>query len=420
MLTNPWPKTPAPAEGAAPMRGADILRQAYRAVRAYPLRALLILLAMAMGVGSVVVLTALGDSARRYVADQFASLGTHLVIVLPGRSETVGGQPPLLGETPRDLTLDDAAALLRSRHIARVAPLVVGDSPVAWRGLERDVTILGATADLQPVRQLTLAEGRFLPAGDLRNAASWCVLGAKVREQLFGQSPALGQWLNIGDRRYRVAGVLASKGHSVGVDFDDLAIIPVASAQALFDSAGLFRVLVETHGRESVQGAADDIRAIIKARHDGEDDVTIITQDSVLSTFDKILSTLTYGLAGIAAISLAVAGVLIMNVMLVSVSQRTAEIGLLKAIGADSPAIRRLFLAEAALLSAIGAASGVLLGSGGVLVLGRLYPRLAFAAPGWAYLAAVLIALGAGLGFGVLPAARAARLDPVAALSGRE
>lgn len=404
---------------AAGIRGLDILLQSYRAVRAYPLRAVLILLAMAMGVGAVVTLTALGDSARRYVAGQFASLGTHLVIVLPGRSETVGGHPPLLGETPRDLTLDDAEALLRSRHVLRIAPLIVGDAPVAWHGLERDVTILGATADLQPVRQLLLAEGRFLPRGDAHNAASLCVLGAKVREELFGKAVAVGQWVNIGNRRYRVAGVLASKGHSVGVDFDDLAIIPVASAQALFDSPGLFRILVETSGREAVPAAVADIRATIQARHDGEDDVTLITQDSVLSTFDRILRTLTYGLGGIAAISLVVAGILIMNVMMVSVTQRTGEIGLLKAIGADSATIRRLFLAEAALLSCLGALCGLALGYAGVVVLGRLYPSFPFAAPGWAYAAAVVIALGAGLGFGVLPAARAAQLDPVQALSGR-
>ncbi|TAN46765.1 MAG: FtsX-like permease family protein [Methylococcaceae bacterium] len=401
------------------MHPLDILRLAARAVLAYPSRAALILLAMSIGVGAVVMLTGLGDSARRYVVNQFASLGTHLVIVLPGRSETVGGQPPLLGETPRDLTLDDAKALLRSRYVVRVAPLIVGESPVAWRGLERDVTILGATADLQPVRQLVLAEGRFLPGGDPRSAKPLCVLGSKLRNELFGNAAAVGQWVTIGDRRYRVAGVLASKGHSVGIDFDDIALVPVASAQALFDSYGLFRVLVETGGREVVQAAADDIRSTIKMRHDGEDDVTIITQDSVLGTFDKILRTLTYGLSGIAAISLVVAGILIMNVMLVSVTQRTGEIGLLKAIGADTITIRRLFLTEALLLSGLGALCGLALGWLGVLVMGRLYPGFPFAAPWWAYASAVVIAMSAGLGFGVLPAARAARLDPVQALARR-
>lgn len=401
------------------IRDTDILHQAYRAVLAYPLRAGLILLAMAMGVSAVVVMTALGDSARRYVANQFASLGTNLIIVLPGRAETVGSAPPLLGETPRDLTLDDAEVLLRSRHVARIAPLIVGESPVAWRALEREVTILGATADLQSVRQLQLAEGRFLPRMDSRSATPLCVLGTKLREALFGTAAAVGQWVNIGDRRFRVTGVLASKGYSVGVDFDDLAIVPVASAQALFNSPGLFRILVEASGREAVLAAVADIRAMVKARHDGEDDVTLITQDSVLSTFDKILRTLTYGLGGIATISLAVACILIMNVMLVSVTQRTAEIGLLKALGADAGTIRRLFLAEAALLSGLGTVCGLVLGAGGVLVLGRLYPNFPIAAPWWAYIAAGTIALGAGLGFGVLPAARAAQMDPVQALARR-
>ena len=153
------------------MNGADTLRYALAALYANRLRSGLILLAMAIGVAAVIVLTALGDGARRYVTGEFASLGTNLLIVLPGRTETTGGPPPLFGETPRDLTLDDALALLRSPFVARVAPLAVGQAAVSYGTRERDVTILGSTADLAPVRHLAVAQGRFLPPGERHRSA---------------------------------------------------------------------------------------------------------------------------------------------------------------------------------------------------------------------------------------------------------
>lgn len=401
------------------MRASDVVITSAKAIITQPLRASLILIAMAIGVAAVVVLIALGESARRYITGEFAALGTHLIIVLPGRTETVGGQPPLFGETPRDLTLDDAFALLRSPHIERVAPITVGSAPVSYGGRERETSIIGSTATLEQVRHLTVAQGRFLPEIDPDQAAPFCVIGQKVRRELFGERRALGQWLRIGDRRFRVVGILGSTGHSLGEALDEIVIIPVASAQALFNTASLFRVLADTQSNDAVPKAVEDIRRIIKARHEGEDDVTIITQDSVIQTFDKILNALTLTVAGIAAVSLVVAGILVMNVMLVSVSQRTAEIGLLKAIGASRSQLRLLFLAEAVLLSLVGAVLGLSLGQGSVLLLSRLYPTFPIAVPAWALLAALGVAVAAGLLFGVLPAAKAARLDPIQALAKR-
>ncbi len=401
------------------MSALDTLRYAFAALTANRLRSGLILLAMAIGVAAVIVLTALGDGARRYVTGEFASLGTNLLIVLPGRTETTGGPPPLFGETPRDLTLDDALDLLRSPYVARLAPLVVGAAAVSHGTRERDVTILGSTADLAPVRHLAVAQGRFLPAGDPRTAAPVCVLGHTLRKELFGDANPLGEWLRIGDRRFRVIGVLAESGVSIGVEFDDLAIIPLASAQALFDQPSLFRILAEGATGIDMQAGADDLRARLQARHEGEDDVTIITQDSVIATFDRIFAALTYAVAGIAAVSLVVAGILVMNVMLVAVAQRTAEIGLLKAIGAPAGTVRRLFVAEALLLSAAGGLAGLALGLAASGLIARLYPLLPTAPPLWAVVAAIGVALGTGLAFGVLPATRAARLDPVDALARR-
>jgi putative ABC transport system permease protein len=401
------------------MRLEDTVLQAFGAIRTQRLRASLIILAMSIGVAAVTVLTALGESARNYVVHEFEALGTHLVIVLPGRTETTGGHPPLFGETPRDLTLADAQALLRSRHIAAIAPLTVGAAPVSSQGLERESNILGSTSDLLRVRHLTLAQGRFLPKVEMDKALSVCVIGQTIREQLFPQQAAIGQWLRINDRRFRVIGLLSSEGQSIGVDFDEIVIIPVASAQALFNTSSLFRILVETKSEQDMIKAADDIRRIIKARHEGEDDVTLITQDSVVRTFDKILTALTLTVTSIASISLAVAGVLVMNVMLVSVTQRTAEIGLLKALGASRSHLLWLFLTEAAMLSLAGALLGVILGRSALAILQAVYPDFPFHLPGWALFAALLVAVVTGLVFGVMPARKAARLDPVEALGKR-
>lgn len=401
------------------MRLEDTLHLAAGSIFSSWLRTSLIILGVAIGVSAVILLAALGDSARRYITGEFAELGANIIAVLPGRSETTGGPPPLLGETPRDLTIDDAMALARSPLINRVAPVMVGSAPVSYAGLERDVTIFGTTADMLEVRKLSMAQGRFLPDIDPHLASPACVLGDELAKELFGARGALGQWVRIGDRRFRVSGVIAQSGVSMDVDLGDMAFISVAAAAALFNTESLFRVLVEAKAASGIAATSGEIRRIIRDRHEGEDDITLIAQDSIIATFDRIMLALTLGIAGIAAISLAVAGILIMNIMLVTVTQRTAEIGLLQALGAPRRRIRDLFLSEALLLSSCGALAGLILGLALTELLRHLYPVLPIAAPMWAVLAAVGMALATGLVFGVMPALRAARLDPVAALARR-
>lgn len=401
------------------MRVVDTFAHAFTAIKMQPFRVMLIVLAMSIGIASVTLLTALGESARLYIVNEFQALGTHLIIVLPGRTETTGGQPPLFGATPRDLTLADADALYRSQHIAAIAPVSIGAAPVSTKGLEREVTILGSTAALRRVRHLNLSKGHFLPETDSDKALSICVIGQTIKDELFAKQQALGQWLRINDRRFRVIGVLASEGQSIGVDFDDMVIIPVASAQALFNTQSLFRILVEAKSKQGMYQAVNDISEIIKLRHEGEDDVTLITQDSVVNTFDEILTALTLTVASIASISLAVAGILVMNVMWVSVTQRRAEIGLLKALGATQRQILWLFLTEAAMLSVAGAFMGLLLGKVALLILQMSYPEFPVYLPTWAAFSALAVSLLTALIFGVLPARQAARMNPVMALSKR-
>lgn len=397
----------------------DTFNHAVTSIKSQRLRTALIILAMSIGVTSVTVLIALSESARSYIINEFEALGTHLVIVLPGRNETTGGPPPLFGETPRDLTLQDAQSLLHSPYIAAVAPLTIGLAPVTFAGLERETNIFGSTHDLLQVRHLTMAQGSFLPKSETDNVLSVCVIGQKIKEELFANSTVLGQWLRINDRRFRVIGVLASEGESVGVDFDEMVIIPVAAAQALFDTESLFRILIETKSRDAMVKAVDEVKKIIKLRHEGEDDITIITQDSVVGAFNKILTSITIAVASIGGISLLVAGVLVMNVMLVSVSQRTAEIGLLKALGASQWQVQGLFLMEAIVLSLAGALMGLLIGQAAIYLLKVSYPSFPVELPLWGLISAITVSVFTGLLFGVLPARKAAQLDPIGALAKR-
>lgn len=400
------------------MRIADTIKFSWNALAYAKLRTSLMLLAMAIGVASVIILTALGEGARHYVVNQFSSMGSNLLIVLPGRSETTGNVNPatFIGSTPRDLTLDDAQSLRRLPGIKAIAPVIVGATPISHDGLEREVPVFGSTRDMQHVVKMSIAQGQFLPESTLDRSIPVCVIGATVKKELFKNKRAIGEWVRIGDYRFRVIGVLGSEGHSLGMDMDETVIIPVLSAQTVFNSPALFRILITTKNRDSLDRTKARILEILKQRHQGEEDITVIRQDAILETFDDILKALTASVAGIAAISLAVAGILIMNVMLISVSQRTSEIGLFKAVGASPGLIESIFLTEAIFLSILGAICGVVIGYLGTTTLSQTFPGIQFAAPWWAHIAAILVAVLTGIIFGILPAKRASRLDPVEAL----
>ncbi|MCF8149111.1 MAG: ABC transporter permease [Sulfuritalea sp.] len=399
------------------MRNADVLRFARDAAAGYPLRTALSVLAMAIGVAAVVVLTSLGDGARRYVVEQFSSLGSNLVIVLPGRSATGGFNPAnAVTTTPRDLTVDDAAALQRLPSVRRVAPLAAGTSEINANGRLREALVAGTTSTYLEIRSFKMAQGQFLPVADWNRGAPVAVIGAKIQQEIFPGGSAVGELIRLGDRRLRIVGVLKSTGTGLGMNTDEVVFVPVGIAQAMFNTNTLFRILIEARSRDHIDAVKREVAGVLKSRHGDEEDVTVITQDAVLATFDKLLRALTAAVAGIAAISLAVAGILVMNVMLVAVTQRTGEIGLLKALGARGDTIRNAFMAEAAMLSLVGALTGYGLGLFGAFVLRQMYPVFPAYPPDWAVVAALVTALSTGLLFGIMPARRAARMDPVEAL----
>jgi putative ABC transport system permease protein len=399
------------------MSPAELLRFAARALAGHRARTLLSLLGMAIGVASVVALTALGEGARRYVTDQFATIGSNILVVVPGKTETTG--LPGLAPGARDLTFGDALAVAREvPGVVRVAPIVRGTESVAYGGRRRQVAILGSTRDLMELIHMRAARGEALPAEDMRQVRSVVLLGAKTAAELFRGEEALGRVVRIGGWRMRVTGILEKKGETMGIDIDDLALVPVATAMRMLDRRSLARLMIEVRGHTALPAAADRVRRLLAARH-REEDVTLLTHDAVVATFSSILTALTLALGAIAAVSLAVAGIGIMNVMLVAVSERTREVGLLRAVGVGRGQVLAAFLAEAMLLSAAGGALGLGAGWGAVRLLVRIYPGFPAAPPAWAVAAALGTALAAGCLFGLLPARRAAALDPVRALAGR-
>lgn len=399
------------------MRVLELVGFAAAALRGHRLRAGLSVAGVAVGIAAVVALTALGEGARAYVVGEFAALGSNLVIVLPGKVETTGHAP--FGGAERDLTLDDFRAISQRVPLVRqAAPLVAGSETVRWGDRGRSVPVLGTTAEFVEVRRLQLASGRFLSPGDPDQGGMEMVLGVKLARELFGAISPLGEVVRVGQWRFRVVGVMAPRGRSIGFDFDDLAFVPARTAMRMFNRSSLFRILVDCHRGDDLDRVKTEITALLKERHRAEA-VTVITQDAMVTAFSSILRALTLALVGIASVSLAVAGVGIMNVMLVSVSERRAEIGLLKAIGASNRQVLSAFLVEAALLSSSGGVAGVALGVVLVRALVHVFPEFPAAPPPWAVASALALALAVGVVFGVWPARRATGLDPVAALARR-
>lgn len=394
---------------------AEMIRFAAQALYGHRLRTGLSLVGMTIGVAAVIVLTALGEGARLYVTGQFADIGANLLILVPGKSETTGMLPGVTG-APNDLTLDDAEAIGRQvPGVTNVSPLVMANETVAAGERRRQVAVLGTTREYFEIRNLKTSAGEILPSGDWSRGQPVAILGKDVARDLFPGGSPLGEVIRIGAFRMRVIGVLEPKGTQIGVNFDELVIVPVSVTMKMFNRSSLFRIIAHVATPGEIVAAKGRVVALMKDRH-GEEDITVLTQDSVLDTLSAILGALTMALGGIGAISLSVAGLGIMNVMLVSVSERTGEVGLLKALGAKNRQILGVFLAEAALLSSLGGVLGLLVGFAVTQGIGLIFPALGASPPWWAVVAAFTTSLLVGLFFGVLPARRAMKLDPVAAL----
>jgi len=397
----------------------DVLGFAARALRGHRLRSGLSVLGVTIGVASVIVLTSLGEGARLYVTGEFADMGTNLIMVTPGKTET-SGMALFLGRAPNDLTVDDARALRRQiPGVRNAVPMTMGEAPLRFGDRSRDVTVVGTTPQMQSVRSLRMGIGRYLPDSDPDRGPRVCVIGTKIQRELFQEVNPLGEMLKLGDESYRVIGVIAPRGRSMGMDLDELIHVPVGRAMRMFDQTSLWQIFVEVNSHEQIPRVKKEISRLLTERHDDIEDVTIQTQDALLSTFSQIMGALTMALGGIAAISLSVAGVGIMNVMLVSVSERTGEIGLLKALGGSPSQVLLVFLIEAAVLSTLGGLLGLAVGLGAGRIFVIFVPAFPVESPTWAVVGSLGLSVALGILFGALPARRASRLDPVLALAGR-
>ncbi|MGD8329851.1 MAG: ABC transporter permease [Acidobacteriota bacterium] len=397
------------------MRMRDLVGLAFGALQGYRLRSALSMLGIAIGIAAVILLTSIGEGTRRYVLDQFTQFGTNILAVNPGKTETMG-IPGVLGGTTHKLTLDDAEALRRINGVEEVVPAVLGNARVEAEGLGRSVPIYGVTSGMPQVFKFGIRQGSFLPAGDPRRGSNVVVLGPTLKRELFGDQNALGRFVRVADFRLRVIGIQAPKGTMMGIDIDDLAWVPVATAMRMFNLDEMMEIdVLFSHSGLTDQVAAE-VRRVLIERHDGNEDFTITTQTDMLEVFGNIMSVVTWGVAAIAGISLIVGAIGILTIMWIAVGERTQEIGLLRALGATPGQIQALFLAEASALSTLGGAVGLAAGAGIAVLLRALVPGLPVHTPLAFVVAALGVSLATGLLSGVLPARRAASLAPVEAL----
>ncbi len=394
---------------------SDALWLSLRAVTAQRLRSALTLLGIAVGIAAVILLTSIGEGIHRFVLAEFTQFGTNIASISPGKVSTSGPAPTGIPTSVRPLTLDDARALAQLPHVTALTATVWGNTEVSANGRLRRTTVNGVGAGMTEVYRIKVKTGQFLPPESLENARALIVLGAKLKEELFGSANPLGARVRVGNLQFRVVGVLEAKGQFLGVDLDDAAYIPTARALELYNRDGLMKIdLAYEEGVPAARVVAL-VKARLGARH-GREDFTLTTQEDMLRTLSKILDILTMAVAALGSISLLVGGVGIVTIMTIAVSERTAEIGLLVALGAPRRSVLWLFLGEAVALSALGGCLGLALGMGLAQLIHLGVPGLPVHTPITFVVLAEAVAVLIGLLAGVLPASRAARLDPVQAL----
>jgi len=396
------------------MQLRDLLHLTASSLIAHRLRSFLSALGIAVGVAAVVLLTSIGEGVHRFVLAEFTQFGTNLVAINPGKVTTGGVSMGVFG-TQRPLTIEDAQALKRLPYARAVVAFVQGNAEVEAGNRSRRTTIYGAGSQMPEAFQMDVKSGRFLPDDDPTAPRAFAVLGSKLKYELFDDLNPLGQRITVGGNRFRIIGVMASKGNVLGFDLDDTVYIPAARALSLFNRDTLHEVDVLYDDKTSVETVVAGIKKILIERH-GKDDVTITTQQQMLEVLGSVLNVLTFAVGAIGGISLLVGAIGIVTIMTISVNERISEIGLIRALGGRRSQVLSLFLGEAIVLSAVGGLAGLGLGIGIAQLLHLSLPALPVHTSWNFVILAEVIAISIGLIAGVLPARRAARLDPVEAL----
>ena len=396
------------------MRFNDAVKMSWRSITAQRSRSILTLLGIAVGIAAVILLTSIGEGLHRFVLAEFTQFGTNVIQITPGKA-TTGGANPGFPSSVRPITLADAQALNRVPEVNTVTPGITGNSEVEGNGRLRRVLVYGTTASLLQSFNLRVKGGQFLPGDDAEDARNFAVLGAKLKQELFGSDNALGARVRVGSLQFRVIGVLEARGQFLGIDLDDIVYVPAARALELFNRDGLMEISLTYSEGANAQRVVDAAKTILVARH-GREDFTVVTQADMLRTLSNILDILTMAVAALGSISLLVGGVGIVTIMTIAVTERTGEIGLLVALGAKRATVLRLFLGEAIVLSAVGGVLGLAIGIALAQLVRLAVPALPVQTPLMFVVLAEMVAVVIGLLAGVLPARRASLLDPVQAL----
>ncbi|MBM4458747.1 MAG: FtsX-like permease family protein [Chloroflexi bacterium] len=409
----------------------ESIRIALRGLSVNKLRSALTMLGIIIGVGAVITLMSVGQGVQVLITEELQSVGTNLLFVMPGQFSNSGARPRT-GSGSASLTLADAAAIADPFHVPsamKVAPELMASADVSYGRQDLRIQVSGVTPDYSVVRKFPVDFGAFFSETDMNAQARVAVLGSSTYERLFGASIyPIGEIIKINGIPFKVIGVLQSKGGASGGNRDDIVLVPLTTAhQRLFPRYRTNRgeprlsvIYVEVISEDRMDRAADEVTTLLRHRHGirfgADDDFTVISQKDLLAIFGEITGVLTIFLGAIAGISLLVGGIGIMNIMLVSVTERTREIGLRKAVGARRKDILAQFLVEAIVLALIGGFIGILLGASGAAAISRLQDDLKAVLTPQSVLLATGFSAAVGLFFGIYPATRAARLNPIEAL----
>ncbi|MAT52175.1 MAG: peptide ABC transporter permease [Porticoccaceae bacterium] len=391
----------------------DGVRWIVRALWVQRVRSLLTIIGFAIGIAAMVLLSSLGEGLRLFVLKEFTQFGSHIVAVTPGKTETFGLSGIL--NTTRPLTLEDALSLAHINGVEEVVPMVMGNAQVKAAGRSRYTNIAGVGPRADVAWGINVSSGTFLPEEDLLRARSFAVLGSELKAELFGNGNALGEFIHAGGNRFRVVGVMEPKGEFLGTDLDDMIYIPAIKALQMFNRESLMEVDIFYNPSLTAEAISERVRALLIRRH-GFEDFTIVTQDEMLDTMDNILRILKFAGAGLGAISLLVGAVGITTILMITVTERVNEVGLLRALGGTRSQVRNLFLGEAAFLGLAGGISGILVITVIFLIAKLLVPALPMAIEPEVVLGALGLSMLIGLVAGLRPAMNATRMSPIDAL----
>lgn len=396
------------------MHFRDLISLTTSSFLTYRMRSFLTGLGIAIGIAAVILLTSIGEGLHQFVLAEFSQFGTNIITIQPGKTQTQGGNVGVFGSM-KPLSLADADALRHLPYVENVNPSVMGNTEVRFNGKTRRTTIFGEGRDFAKAFTMKVQSGSFWPDEDNEQARAFVVLGAKVRHELFAAENPLGQYLRVGGQRYRVIGVMEPKGQVLGLDLDDSVFIPAGRAMELLNRPGLIEMQVSYRAGADVNAVIHSLSEQLKERH-GREDFTIISQEQALEVLSSVLDVITFAVGALGGISLLVGAVGILTIMTMAVTERTAEIGLLRALGAQEKQVLMLFLGEAIMLSALGGVMGLAVGIGIAQAVHFFAPSFPVHTPWLFVFLAEFTAVSIGLAAGVAPAMRAARLDPVEAL----